>query len=108
VEFGPGIYGIRNAAIHYFNSHPGELSLAQALYLGSVLPSPKANHFQSDGALKRRWADHLQYLMRIAHKIHRISDEELAAGLAEQIMFGEPHSVPAADLFNTPLFRSDG
>ncbi|HKO92529.1 MAG TPA: biosynthetic peptidoglycan transglycosylase, partial [Polyangiaceae bacterium] len=69
VEFGPGIYGIRNAAIYYFNSHPGELSLAQALYLGSVLPSPKANHFQADGTLKRRWAEHLQYLMRVAHKI---------------------------------------
>jgi len=108
VEFGPGIYGIRNAAIYYFNSHPGELSLAQAMYLGSVLPSPKANHFQADGTLKRRWAEHLQYLMRIAHKIHRISDEELEAGLIERIMFGEPRAISDGDLFNTPLFHSDG
>lgn len=94
VEFGPGVYGIRNAAMYYFNSHPGELSLGQALYFGSILPSPKAKHFQADGSLKRRWAEHLQALMRIAHKIKRIGDEELAAGLAEQLRFGQAQVAP--------------
>ncbi|MEY2935224.1 MAG: hypothetical protein RL033_5973, partial [Pseudomonadota bacterium] len=94
VEFGPGVYGIRNAAMHYFNAHPGELSLGQAMYFGSILPSPKAKHFQADGTLKRRWADHLQALMRIAHKIKRIGDEELAAGLAEQLKFGQAQVTP--------------
>jgi hypothetical protein len=110
VEFGPGVYGIRNAATHYFKSHPGELSLAQALYLGSVLPNPKANHFQEDGALRPRWAQHLQHLMRIARKIKRISDDELEAGLAERLVFGQAH--PSADsdfLFGAPLYElSDG
>lgn len=111
VEFGPGIYGIRNAASHYFNSHPGELSLAQALYLGSVLPSPKANHFERDGALRAGWAEHLHYLMRIARKINRINDEELEAGLSEQLMFGQAHPSSGGDfLFGTPAdeLRSDG
>ncbi len=110
VEFGPGIYGIRNAASHYFNSHPGELSLGQALYLGSVLPSPKANHFQEDGALRTRWAEHLQYLMRIARKINRISDDELEAGLGEHIVFGQAHPNSNSDfLFGTPLYElNDG
>jgi monofunctional biosynthetic peptidoglycan transglycosylase len=100
VEFGRGIYGIRNAAMYYFNSHPSELSLAQAMYLGSVLPAPKANHFQPDGALRKRWAEHLQVLMRIAHKIHRISDEELAAGLSEQIVRGQSHVSPDKGFLN--------
>jgi membrane peptidoglycan carboxypeptidase len=97
VEFGPGVYGIRNAAMYYFNSHPGELSLGQAMYFGSILPSPKAKHFQADGALKRRWGEHLQALMRIAHKIKRIGDEELAAGLAEQLRFGQAQVAPDSD-----------
>jgi hypothetical protein len=111
VEFGPGIYGIRNAASHYFNSHPGELSLAQALYLGSVLPSPKANHFERDGALRAGWAEHLHYLMKIARKINRISDEELESGLGEQLMFGQAHPSSGGDfLFGTPAdeLLSDG
>jgi hypothetical protein len=100
VEFGPGIYGIRDAAMHYFNAHPGELSLGQALYLGSVLPAPKKNHFQPDGALRKSWADHLQLLMRVAHKIHRIGDEELAAGLNEHLVLGQAHPVPDAGFLN--------
>lgn len=110
VEFGPGVYGIRNAASHYFNSHPGELSLAQALYLGSILPSPKANHFQEDGTLRPGWAEHLQYLMRIARKINRISDDELEAGLSERIVFGQAHQTTDSDfLFGAPLFElNDG
>jgi hypothetical protein len=110
VEFAPGVYGIRNAAMHYFNSHPGELSLAQAMFMASILPNPKAKHFLPDGTLKPRWAKHLQYIMRVAHKIHRISDEELEAGTAEQLMFGRAHADEKSDfLFGTPIYGvSDG
>jgi membrane peptidoglycan carboxypeptidase len=105
VEFGPGIYGIRNAALHYFNSHPGELSLAQAMFLASILPNPKANHFQADGALKPAWAKHLQYLMRVARKINRIGDDELEAGMNEQLMLGQAHPDTNSDfLFGTPIY----
>jgi membrane peptidoglycan carboxypeptidase len=110
VEFGPGIYGIREAAQHYFNSHPGELSLAQALFFGSILPRPKAKHFADSGAMNDGWAQHLQYLMRIARKINRISDDELEAGLGERLRFGQPHVGSDSDfLFGAPLFEmSDG
>jgi hypothetical protein len=105
VEFAPGVYGIRNAAMHYFNSHPGELSLAQAMFLASILPNPKVNHFQADGTLKPRWAKHLQYIMRVAHKIHRISDEELEAGTNEQLVFGRARPEEKSDfLFGTPIY----
>jgi membrane peptidoglycan carboxypeptidase len=100
VEFGPGIYGIRDAAMHYFNAHPGELSLGQALYLGSILPAPKANHFQADGALKKRWAEHLQTLMRVAFKIHRIGDAELEAGLNEHLVLGQAQTLPDKEFLN--------
>jgi hypothetical protein len=110
VEFGPGIYGIRQGAQHYFNSHPGELSLGQALFFGSILPRPKANHFSDTGALNAGWAQHLQYLMKIARKIKRIGDDELEAGLGEQLQFGKPHPDSESDfLFGAPLFEmSDG
>ncbi len=109
VEFGPGIYGIRSAAQHYFNSHPGELSLAQAMYLASILPNPKAKHFAPDGTLKARWAKHLQYLMRVAHKIKRIGDDELEAGSNEKLMFGQAHPDTNSEfLFGTPLYDVNG
>jgi membrane peptidoglycan carboxypeptidase len=93
IEFAPGLYGIGPAAAHYFHSTPRELSLGQALYLVTLLPNPKSQHFKPDGSLSDRWTDYLHHLMEIAHKIRRIDDKELATGLAEEVHRG----VAAAD-----------
>lgn len=44
IEYGPSVYGIRNAAEHYFGVLPSELSPAQAAYLATILPNPRAYH----------------------------------------------------------------
>jgi hypothetical protein len=90
IEFGPGIYGVRRAARHYFDEQPSELSLAQALYLSSILPNPDSSHFRADGSLSERWGAYLRKLMQIAHRIGRITEEELQAGLGEEIRFRQP------------------
>ncbi len=90
IEYGPGIYGVKRAARHYFDEEPSELSLGQALYLSSILPKPDSSHFRPDGALSERWAAYLRKLMQIARTRNRITDEELEAGLAEEIRFGVP------------------
>lgn len=92
IEFGPGIYGIGPAAAYYFNSTPSQLSLGQALYLASILPNPKRQYFGADGAVTPGWSNYLRKLMRIAAKIHRISEGELEDALAEQVTFKKPNS----------------
>jgi penicillin-binding protein 1A len=90
IEFGPGIYGIGPAAHYYFGSSAEDLSLGQSLYLASILPNPHVQHFGADGHVTPGWSAYLQKLMHIAHRIHRISDAELADGLQEQVTFGVP------------------
>jgi hypothetical protein len=41
IEYGPGVYGIRDAARHYFGRLPAQLSPAEGAYLATILPSPK-------------------------------------------------------------------
>ncbi len=41
IEYGPGIYGIKNASYHYFKKHPSSLSPREAAFLAMLLPSPK-------------------------------------------------------------------
>lgn len=41
IEFGPGIYGIKNASKHYFKKHPSQLGPRESAYLAMLLPSPK-------------------------------------------------------------------
>lgn len=41
IEFGPHIYGIKNASYHYFKKSPKWLSPREAAFLAMLLPSPK-------------------------------------------------------------------
>lgn len=41
IEFGPGIWGIRNASYHYFGKHPSQINPREASFLAMMLPSPK-------------------------------------------------------------------
>jgi hypothetical protein len=44
IEYGPGVYGIRHAARHYFGRLPAQLSPAESAWLANILPSPKRYH----------------------------------------------------------------
>jgi hypothetical protein len=96
VELGPGIYGVGPAAEHYFKIPARELTLAQALYLASILPDPTRQHFTPSGDVTERWTEYLRKLMRIARKVERITDDELEAGLAEQVGFRSPGAAVSA------------
>ena len=87
IEYAPGIYGIGPAARYYFAKRPSELSLGQALYIASILPNPEHQHFDKDGRVSAAWSKYLQRLMVIAKKIRKVTDEQLAIGLSEQVAF---------------------
>jgi hypothetical protein len=40
VEWGPNVYGVREAAWHYFHKRPKHLSLKESAFLAAILPSP--------------------------------------------------------------------
>ncbi|MCC6557700.1 MAG: transglycosylase domain-containing protein [Polyangiaceae bacterium] len=90
VEFGPMVFGIGPAARHYFNASAAQLSLGQALYISSILPNPKVQHFAAGGALSPGWSNYLRKLMETANKRRWITDEELDEGLREMIVRGSP------------------
>lgn len=41
IEFGPSVYGIKEASRHYFNKHPSALTPKEGAFLAMLLPSPK-------------------------------------------------------------------
>jgi len=53
VEFGPLVYGIGPAAKYYFDTTASDLSLGQALYISSIMPNPKVQHFAVGGAVSQ-------------------------------------------------------
>jgi hypothetical protein len=54
IEWGPNVYGIGEASKFYFQKNPSELNLNEALYLASIVPSPKGfmYKFEKDGTMR--------------------------------------------------------
>src|SRR5262249_5469298 len=90
VEFGPNLYGIGPAARSYFSTSPAALSLGQALYISSMLPNPKQQHFGAGNQVTPSYMGYLHKLMEIAHKRGNLTDEELEDGLRETLVRGSP------------------
>jgi monofunctional biosynthetic peptidoglycan transglycosylase len=44
-EFGPRIFGVKDAAQHYFKKSPGEINAAEGAFLAILLPSPRRYHY---------------------------------------------------------------
>ena len=54
IEWGRNIYGIAEAARHYFDKTPSQLDLGESIFLASIVPKPKSGmyFFEGDGTLK--------------------------------------------------------
>ncbi|MEO8885468.1 MAG: transglycosylase domain-containing protein [Mucilaginibacter sp.] len=67
VEWGPNIYGIRQAANYYFGVSPAELTLGQSIYLASIVPKPSTGlyAFLTDGSLRPGLVNYFNSLGRL-------------------------------------------
>ncbi|MEY4578334.1 MAG: hypothetical protein RL701_3037 [Pseudomonadota bacterium] len=84
IEYGPGIYGIRNAAQHYWNRMPSELSPAEGVFLATILPAPKRFHSQYDrNALSSGPASNMRSFMRRLGERGAFDKEATDFGLQE-------------------------
>jgi hypothetical protein len=97
IEFGPAVYGITSAAEYYFGRSPSELSLAESLFLSSLLPAPLRYGAMRDAEqAPAGWLNTLRNLMQIAGKRGLLTDAEVTEGQAEPILFwhGGPRPAP--------------
>lgn len=77
VEFGPGVYGVTNAARHYYGKHPSELTTKEAAYLALMLPSPVRRHVHyCNGELSERFVNKLAWIHGLMLERERITQEE--------------------------------
>jgi monofunctional biosynthetic peptidoglycan transglycosylase len=67
-EWGPGFFGAREAARHYYDRRVSRLRPEQAAFLASLLPSPVRYHgyYHADGLSKKRF----RVIQRILHTMH--------------------------------------
>ena len=114
IEFGPGIYGIHDAAVHYFGKRPDELEIAEVAWLFSIVPAPKKYHFYYDrGEITDRWFSKMSRYIDAMYRRDKITQAERDAAVLAAPAFYKPTAEepvlrPKAPAFNDiPLLFDD-
>jgi membrane peptidoglycan carboxypeptidase len=88
IEFGPDVYGITAASDYYFGRRPAELDVAESFFLASLLPAPlRYSGMRGAEQAPEGWMNTLRSYMRIARKTGLLSNDELAEGEAQPVIF---------------------
>lgn len=92
IEFGPLIYGIRAATLQYFNRPPSDLTLLQAIWIGSIIPNPRAFFHQfTKGGVSESWQKTLCWIADVMVRREKITAEQRARlGQCEVVFGGSP------------------
>ena len=104
IEFGPGIYGIGDAAFHYFGKRPSDLTLGEAVFLDSIIPAPRRYYaFFEQGALTPRWREYVTSLIKIMVDRQKLTADEAAEASLDLVFRGhEPETTAPLTGFDAP------
>lgn len=87
IEWGPMVYGVKEAAWFYFKKQPSQLTTSECIYLASIVPAPKAYRYSFDENRCLRPTFEV-YFNKIASKLLQkevISQEEANAVNVNQV-----------------------
>lgn len=91
IEWGPGLNGIGEAARHYFGKSASALTVREAAYLATIIPSPVRYYgFFTKGELPEVWQRRVADLLTKMHSAGDLTDEELALALEAPLRFARP------------------
>jgi len=85
-EWGPNIYGISDAAQHYFGISPIEISAKQAAFLAMLLPSPiKYHSYYTHKSLTPFALGRTGKILRIMQRMGYLNEEQYQEALSEKL-----------------------
>lgn len=91
IEFGPGVFGINDASVHYFGKRPSELSITEVSWLVSIVPNPKKYHFYYErGEISDAWFRRMIRYIEIMRNRHRATDADVEWARANKPEFYKP------------------
>lgn len=91
IEFGPGIFGINEGALHYFGKHPDDLTLGEVAWLVSIIPGPKKFHtYYQRGAITPAYFNRMKRYIQAMFNRGRITQEELDQAMIAPPEFYKP------------------
>jgi len=88
IEWGPGVFGIGEAAWHYFGKQARDLSPKEAAFLASIIPNPTRYHaYRARGALTPAWEERVRGVLARMHAHDVIGADDFLRAAAEPLVF---------------------
>ncbi|HZH17529.1 MAG TPA: biosynthetic peptidoglycan transglycosylase [Archangium sp.] len=99
IEWGPGLYGIGEAARHYFGKDARELSIRESAFLATIIPNPVRYHvYCSRGTLSEIWTKHVNELLGVLYEGGDLTETEYQEALSAPLVFtGHPSAQHPSD-----------
>lgn len=88
IEWGPDLYGIGEAARHYFAKDARELNARESAFLATIIPNPVRYHFYcTRGELTENWKKNVDALLAVLHEGGDLSSDEYQEALEAPLHF---------------------
>ncbi len=88
IEWGPGLNGLGEASRHYFGKPASALTVREAAYLATIIPSPVRYYsFFTKGELPEVWQRRVAELLTKMHSAGDLTDEGYAEALEAPLHF---------------------
>jgi len=85
-EWGPGVYGAGEAARFWFGKDVREVTVREAAFLATVIPSPRRFHARLHRAgVTPWWNSRIDDILRKMRIQNQLTDDQLAAALVEPL-----------------------
>lgn len=112
IEWGPGVNGVVEASTHYFGTAPSELSLAESVWLSSIVPAPVRRGAQRAAGAPADWSvRHSRDIMTGMESRGWITATELGKGMNADVRFvtsaPRDRGLAGRDLDSDPLGPSE-
>jgi len=88
IEWGPEVWGLKEAATHYFAKDPSQLSVLEAVFLVLVIPNPARYHeFLEEGRVPPWFMTRVRTLVETLRSIGAISDLQALGTMQQTVRF---------------------
>lgn len=103
IEWGPGMYGVKRAARHYFDKELDELTPKEAAYLATVIPNPRRYYgWFRKGAISERWEARVMHLVGKLREAGTIDDAAVEEAAWTPLRFASSGDDPWTETVETP------
>jgi hypothetical protein len=91
IEWGPGLYGIKEAARHYFEKEPAQLTPKEAAFLATLIPGPVKYHsFCFRGELTELWEANVAAVMEKMVTAGVLTEAQYEQHVLTRLVFSRP------------------